>query len=70
MQTRTRRSFLVRGVPTVAYAIMIAAAAMALLLAPLALEVLAISIALLLVAAIRNAWDLLLFFVAKTHESN
>ncbi len=58
------------AVPTIAYAIMIAAAVMALLLAPYALEVLALSIALLLVAGIRNAWDLLLFIVAQTRGSN
>lgn len=54
------------AVPTVAYVIMIAAAVMALLPAPHALEVLAISMALLLAAGIRNAWDLLLFIVAQT----
>ena len=58
------------AVPTLAYAIMIAAAVMALLLAPYALEVLAISMALLLLAGIRNAWDLLLFIVAQTRAPN
>ena len=56
--------------PAIAYAIMIAAAVMALMLAPYALEVLAISVTMLLVAGIRNAWDLLLFFVAQTRGSN
>jgi len=58
------------AVPTVAYAIMIGAAVMALLVAPHAFEVLAISMALLLVAGIRNAWDLLLFYLAQTRGSN
>ena len=58
------------AVPTIAYAIMIAAAVIALTFASNALEVLALSIALLLVAGIRNAWDLLLFIVAQTRGSN
>jgi hypothetical protein len=58
------------AVPAIAYATMIAGVVMVLLLAPHALEVLAISMALLLVAAIRNAWDLLLFFVAQTRGPN
>jgi hypothetical protein len=58
------------AVPTIAYAIMIAAAVMALSETAYALELLAISIALLLAAAIRNAWDLLLFVVAQTSLSN
>jgi hypothetical protein len=58
------------ALPTVAYAIMIAAAVMALLVLPHALEVLAISMALLLAAGVRNAWDLLLFFAAQTRGSN
>lgn len=53
------------AVPIVAYATMIAAAAMALLAAARALEVLAISIVLLIVAGIRNGWDLLLFIVGR-----
>ena len=43
---------------------------MALLPVPSALEVLAISMAMLLVASIRNAWDLLLFIVAQTRSQN
>jgi hypothetical protein len=58
------------AVPTFAYAIMIAAAVMALLIVPHALEVLALSMALLLVASIRNAWDLLLFLVAQARIQN
>jgi hypothetical protein len=54
------------AVPTIAYAIMIAAAVMVLWPAAYALELLALSMALLLAAGIRNAWDLLLFIVSQT----
>ena len=54
------------AVPTIGYATMVAAAVMALLVAPHALEVLAISMALLRAVGIRNAWDLLLFIASQT----
>jgi hypothetical protein len=58
------------AVPTIAYLIMIAAAVMAVLIVDHALDVLALSMALLLVAGIRNAWDLLLFLVAQSRSPN
>ena len=58
------------AVHVIAYASTIAAAVMALLVVPHALEVLATSMALLLVASIRNAWDLLLFLVAQARSPN
>lgn len=58
------------GVPIVAYAVMMVAALMALLRFPASLEVLAIALALILVAGIRNAWDLILFIVAQAKGPN
>lgn len=52
-------------VPIIAYLAMIAAAALALSPAPHATEILALALALLLIAGIRNAWDMIVFFVEK-----
>jgi hypothetical protein len=57
-------------VPVCGYAVMLAAAVMIALRAPLGLYALALAMALLLIAGIRNAWDLILFFVAQPRGPN
>jgi hypothetical protein len=56
--------------PVVGYLVMIAAAILVLRQEPWALEILAIALAILLVAGIRNAWDLTLFFVSRESRPN
>jgi hypothetical protein len=58
------------AVPVCGYAVMLAAAVMITLRAPLGLYALALALALLLIAGIRNAWDLILFFVAQPRGPN
>ena len=58
------------AVPVCGYAVMLAAAVMVVLRAPLGLYALALAMALLLIAGIRNAWDLILFFVAQPRGPN
>jgi hypothetical protein len=53
------------AVPAVAYLVMIAAAALMLSLRAGGIEVLAVALALLFVSSIRNAWDLILYFVQQ-----
>lgn len=57
------------GLPVLAHAALLAAAVLALLGHPYCLDVLAAGLALLLVASIRNAWDLILFFVRESAPS-
>jgi hypothetical protein len=52
-------------VPFVGYGVMLAAAVQIARWSPASLDALAISVVVLLVAGIRNAWDLILFFVAQ-----
>jgi hypothetical protein len=54
-------------VPIVAYAALTAAGAAALRRLPLGIDLLAAAVGLLLVAGIRNAWDMIVFFVVKTN---
>jgi len=54
------------AVPIAAYAIMTAAAWMAWSHQPASLEVLASALILLLIDGIRNAWDLIIFFMVNT----
>jgi hypothetical protein len=56
--------------PVAGYAVVLAAALMIALRANGSLDVLAISMAVLLIAGIRNAWDLILFFVAQPRGPN
>ena len=58
------------AVPAAGYAVLLAAAAMIALRAPASLYALALAMALLLIAGIRNAWDLILFFVAQPRGPN
>jgi hypothetical protein len=58
------------GVPVCGYAVMLAAAVMIALRAPVTLYTLAVTMALLLIAGIRNAWDLILFFVTQPRGPN
>ncbi len=58
------------AVPVAGYAVMLAAAVMIALRAPPSLDTLAVSVVLLLIAGIRNAWDLILFFVAQPRGPN
>lgn len=53
------------ALPVLAHAALLTAAILALLAHPWCLDVLAAGLALLLVASIRNAWDLILFFVRE-----
>jgi len=57
-------------VPFVGYGLMLATAVMIALLSPASLDTLAVSMAVLLIAGIRNAWDLILFFVAQPRGPN
>jgi hypothetical protein len=57
-------------VPFLGYALTLAAVVMIALWAPRSLEILAISMLVLLIAGIRNAWDLILFFVAQPRGPN
>ena len=57
-------------VPFAGYGAMLAAAVMIALWVPASLETLAVSVALLLIAGVRNAWDLILFFVAQPRGPN
>jgi hypothetical protein len=52
-------------VPALAYLILIGSVVLMLLPRPGAMEMLAVALALLVVASIRNAWDLILYFVQK-----
>jgi hypothetical protein len=52
-------------VPDIGYLVMLAAALLALMHKPMALDMLAGAVAILLIAGIRNAWDLTLFFVTR-----
>lgn len=52
-------------VPIIGYAAMMMAALMVSVRLPSSLEVLALALVLLLVAGVRNAWDLILFIVAQ-----
>ncbi len=58
------------AVPVAGYGVMLAAAVMIALRAPECLDTLAVSVALLLLAGIRNAWDLILFLVAQPRGPN
>jgi hypothetical protein len=53
------------GFPLVAYAVMMASVAMSALQVHGSLEVLAVAFALLLISGIRNAWDLIIFFIGQ-----
>jgi hypothetical protein len=55
--------------PLVAYAALLAVAAMAWRAAPASLELLAAVLAFLLVAGIRNAWDMVVFLVLRAGDS-
>jgi hypothetical protein len=55
-------------VPILGYLIMIAAAILILRQEPWGLEILAIAFVILLLAGIRNAWDLTLFFVTRENR--
>ena len=57
-------------VPFLGYGVMLAAAVMIAGWSPLSLDALAVSMALLLIAGIRNAWDLILFLVAQPRVPN
>ena len=57
-------------VPFVGYGVMLAAAILIARWSPASLDTLAASVALLLIAGIRNAWDLILFFVAQPRGLN
>lgn len=52
-------------VPVLAYLVMIGGAALELALRPGAIETLALALALLVIASIRNAWDLIVYFVQQ-----
>jgi hypothetical protein len=54
-------------VPIVAYAVLTAAGATVLRRLPLGIDLLAAAVSLLLAAGIRNAWDMIVFFVVKTN---
>jgi hypothetical protein len=56
--------------PFAGYGLMLAAAVMIALRVPESLDTLALAAAMLLVASIRNAWDLILFFVAQPRGPN
>ena len=51
--------------PLIAYLLMIVAAILVLEAAPGAVETLALALALLVISGIRNAWDLILFFLER-----
>lgn len=51
--------------PDIGYVVMLGSVPLALMHEPLALDMLAAAVAILLVAGIRNAWDLTLFFVTR-----
>jgi hypothetical protein len=57
-------------VPFAGYGAMMAAAVLIARWSPLSLDTLAVSAAVLLIAGIRNAWDLILFFVAQPRGLN
>ena len=57
-------------VPIVGYGVMLAAAVMIARWSPASLDTLALSVVLLLIGGIRNAWDLILFFVAQPRDPN
>lgn len=57
-------------VPFLGYGMMLAAAVLIARWSPASLDTLAIAVVVLLVASIRNAWDLILFFVAQPRGSN
>jgi len=57
-------------VPVLSYAVLLAAAVMIALRPPASLYALAVGMALLLIAGIRNAWDLILFIVAQPRTSH
>jgi hypothetical protein len=57
-------------IPIVAYGVVLAAALTIFLHAVPSLEALAVGPALLLVAGIRNAWDLIVFFVAQDKDTD
>lgn len=52
-------------VPDVGYIVMLGAVLLALMHEPMALDMLAGAVAILLIASIRNAWDLTVFFVTR-----
>lgn len=54
--------------PPLSYLLMAIGAAMMLMARPGAIEVIAFALALLVVSAIRNAWDLILFFLEKQNS--
>jgi hypothetical protein len=58
------------ALPVAAYLVMTAAGAMIVARSTASLDVLAIVVALLLLVGIRNAWDLILFFVAQPRGPN
>jgi hypothetical protein len=58
------------ALPVLGYAAIAAAAFMVLRRLPGALEVLAAALILLLIAGIRNAWDMILFFVLHARRPN
>lgn len=57
-------------VPFAGYGAMLAAAVLIARWSPASLDALAVSLAVLLVAGIRNAWDLILFFVVQPRDPN
>ena len=57
-------------VPFAGYGVMLAAAVLIGQWSPRSLDTLAVSVALLMIAGIRNAWDLILFFVAQSRGPN
>ncbi|HKF72146.1 MAG TPA: hypothetical protein VKB68_10365 [Stellaceae bacterium] len=58
------------AVPFVGYGVMLAAVVLIFESAPASLDTLAIAAAILLLAGVRNAWDLILFFLAQPRGSN
>lgn len=57
-------------VPIIGYIVLLSAVLLALMHEPIALDILAAAVAILLVAGIRNAWDLTLFFVTRERSQN
>jgi hypothetical protein len=55
--------------PVGGYAALVAAAVLALMRMPLAVDIVAIAIVLLLIAGIRNAWDMIVFLVAHERKN-
>lgn len=57
-------------IPVIAYLVMIASAVLILEALPAGIELLALSLALLVISGIRNAWDLILFFLERQNADS